>query len=474
MNIPQKLIILELNEVPLRLLRYYAEIKQSSSIAYLLDNSLVLKTLANDVEVDDLYPSQTWASFNTGISYQDHQVHWYNDPKPDNYPLYWKILADSQLSVGLVNTLHSSPASSFINNGNYKFVIPDCFSPDNFTFPSYYQNFQALNLKATSSNSRVATLEVPVKELISSLPDFLKFGITAETIFSGASLFANILTKKVPKERLRGLQFPILSDIFLHQLQKNSPDLSILFTNHVAANMHRYWYALFPTDYSDEVYSSDWIKKYEHEIIISLDLADDFLRKLINSCKNTDTILMISSSMGQHANQRLNGKSKELDTTNSRLVNIGKFVNKLTTNKFNFRVRTGMFPQCSLEFDNSSEAADCFHQIEEVIPTFENISMLSLDLVDNILTFAVLLDNNQQTYSIKGTQFSEKELGFVRFEVDDHHSGCHYPDGSLIVFNSKTAKSESSTVNYLEYAPAILAHFNIHKPDYMLEPTFQI
>lgn len=470
----QKLIVLELNEVPLKLLHYYADIKPSSSIAYLLNHSLVLKTLATDVDVDALYPSQTWASFNTGISYQDHQIHWYNDPKPDDYPLYWKIIAASQLSVGLVNTLHSSPASQFISNGNYKFVIPDCFASDNFTLPSYYRNFQALNLKATNSNSRVTTLEIPVGELIGSLPHFHKFGISSKTIRDGASLFFDIFTKKVPKERLRGLQFPLLADIFVRQLQENHPDISVLFTNHVASNMHRYWYALFPDDYSDKLYDLAWIKKYENEIIISLDIADKFFQKLINICKDSNSILLVSSSMGQHANQKLNRENTEADTINSRLININQFIDKLTINKFNFDIRNGMWPQCSIEFANTDEAADCLAQINQVIPSLKNISILSLDLTGNTLTFTALLDNNQDIYSIRGMEFSAKELGFIRFEVDDHHSGCHYPDGSLIVFNSKTAKSESSTVNYLEYAPAILAHFNLPKPDYMIEPTFQI
>lgn len=471
---PQKLIVLELNEVPLRLLRHYADLKSSSAIAHLLGHSLVLKTIADDVQEEDLYPSQTWASFNTGISYQDHEIHWYNDLKPSKYPMYWKILADSQLSVGLVNTLHSSPASEFINTGNYKFVIPDCFSPDTFTLPAYYQNFQALNLKATTSNSRVTTLEIPVKELVGSLPHFHKFGITPQTVFDGVSLLANIFTKKVSKERLRGLQFPLLADIFLHQLQQESPDLAVMFTNHVASNMHRYWYALFPSDYADNIYDSEWIEKYKNEIIVSLDLADKFFQKMIGICRESDSILLISSSMGQHANQKISRETTTTEALNSRLVNVNRFIDNLTTKKFEFEARSAMWPQGSVEFTNSADAADCLNQINQAIPTFKGIFISALNLSANTLTFTVSIDTNTDVYEVKGTQLSAKELGFVKFEVDDHHSGCHYPDGSLIVFNSKTANSHSDTVSYLEYAPAILAHFNITKPDYMLTPTFQI
>ena len=373
-----------------------------------------------------------------------------------------------------MNTLHSSPADKFIDNGNYKFLIPDCFAPNNFTFPLYYQNFQSLNLKATNSNSRITTLEIPFAELVQSIPHVHKFGITSKTILDGCNLLFNIFTKKVPKERLRGLQFPLLADIFFCQLQKNCPDVSVLFTNHVAANMHRYWYALFPEDYSREIYNLDWVERYQNEIIISLDLLDVFIKKLINFCQDNDSILLISSSMGQHANQKLNNERIELASVGSRLIDINKFIDKLITKKFNFEIRTAMQPQSSIEFLNSLEAADFLHQLQQIIPTLENISIISLDLNVNTLTFTVSLDNSQDSYSINGIKFSAKDLGFVRFEIDDHHSGCHYPDGSLIVFNSKTAKAESSTINYLEYAPAILAHFNIEKPDYMIEPTFQI
>ena len=62
--------------------------------------------------------------------------------------------------------------------------------------------------------------------------------------------------------------------MFLKQLQKHEPDLSILFTNHVAANMHRYWYGLFDSDWDYKLYDNNWINKYSQEIIESLDLLD--------------------------------------------------------------------------------------------------------------------------------------------------------------------------------------------------------
>lgn len=55
-------------------------------------------------------------------------------------------MAENGLKVGLINTLHSSPADSYINSSNYQFVIPDCFAVNNLTKPELFQDFQALNI----------------------------------------------------------------------------------------------------------------------------------------------------------------------------------------------------------------------------------------------------------------------------------------------------------------------------------------
>jgi len=310
----QKIIVFEANEIPLRVFQHYQSIKPNSSISYLLNNSLALETLAKDVDESVLYPSQTWASFNTGSPYELHKIHWYNDPKCSDTPLYWKSLAESGFSVGLVNTLHSSPASSYANNDNYKFLIPDCFAVDSFTKPDYYQAFQQLNLKLTSSNSRVSTLKTPLQETLSTIPNLPKYGIRIKTIIDAARVVTQILLKKVNKERLRNVQFPLIADMFIHQLQKHEPDLAILFTNHVAANMHRYWYGLFPNDYQSKVYDQDWMNKYSHEIIESLDILDYYLHELIEISKRKDAILLIVSSMGQNANKKLTDGVQQLIT----------------------------------------------------------------------------------------------------------------------------------------------------------------
>lgn len=466
----QKAIVIEINEVPLRVLNHYAKLNPNSSIAHLLNKSLVLQTEAKDVEESFLYPSQTWASLNTGVAYDLHKIHWYNDPKPNDYPLYWKSIADNGLNVGLINTLHSSPAESYIDNDNYKFVIPDCFASNNLTKPEVYQDFQALNTSATSENGRATTMKFPRQKAVATLVKSPALGIKSKTLLDAAGLVARIKTGKVNKERLRNLQFTLLVDIFWKQIKSKDVDLAIFFTNHIAANMHRYWYGLFPEDYSLKLYDQEWMDKYSSEILVSLDLFDNFLSQLMNYCDQQQRSLILVSSMGQGANEKL----KETPKYFYKLENIQKLLDQLCQGKqYDYQINAAMVPQYSLNFYSEAKAQECFQAIQESQKYLKNI-WLKIDLNNKVITLSTNLSSNADQFFIKGNAFRHNDLGFRQVPIEDHHSGRHYPEGSLIVYNSQTSNTTSDTVDYLEYAPAMLKFFGLNTPSYMPEPQFTI
>ncbi|MCC0175593.1 hypothetical protein I4641_01180 [Waterburya agarophytonicola K14] len=465
-----KAIVIEVNEVPLRILRHYQKLKPNSHIGHLFEKSLILETKAEDVDRSDLYPSQTWGSLNTGVEYDLHKIHWYNDPKPDNYPLYWKTIAENNLSVGLVATLHSSPADSYIDDSNYKFVIPDCFASNNLTKPEIYQDFQALNTSATKENGRVSSVKFPKQEAVATLVKSPALGIKFQTVLNSAGLVAQIKTGKVNKERLRNVQFNLLADVFLKQLQAKDVDLAIFFTNHIAANMHRYWYGLFPEDYSLKLYDREWMDKYSSEIMVSVELLDIFLGKIINYCQQQQRVLILVSSMGQAANQKL----KKTPKHTYKLKNIRKFLDRVCgDHKYNYEIDAAMIPQYSLKFDSPEEAQECFATIEQAKEHFKNIHM-KMYYNDRVITLATGLNKEADEFFIGDRGFNHQELGFRKLIVEDHHSGKHCPEGSLVVYNSTTSHTTNETVNYLEYAPAILEFFGIDKPSYMRTPQFTI
>ena len=466
----QKAIVIEINEVPLKLLNYYQKVKPDSNIGFLLANSLVLETKAEDVDESFLYPSQTWGSVNTGASYDRHKIHWYNDPKPDDYPLYWKQIAEGGLKVGLINTLHSSPADSYIDYDNYKFVIPDCFAKNNITKPEIYQDFQALNTGATSGSGRTATMNFPRQKAVSTLLKSPLLGIKSKTLFDAAGLVARVKTGRVNKERIRNLQFTLLADIFFRQLEKQDVDLAIFFTNHIAANMHRYWYGLFPDEYELKLYDRAWIDKYSSEIVVALDLLDDFLGRLVKYCQSQGRALILLSSMGQAANEKLESTPKY----HYILRDVDKLLSKLCPNRqYAYEVDGAMVPQYSLNFHSADEAADCLATIKETKQYLNGI-WLKVDLNQKIMTISTNLNADSENFSIRGENFSHDELGYQQVPIDEHHAARHCPEGTLIVYNSKTSHADTDTVDYLEYAPAMLKFFGLETPEYMLKPQFTI
>jgi hypothetical protein len=90
------------------------------------------------------------------------------------------------------------------------------------------------------------------------------------------------------------------------------------------------------------------------------------------------------------------------------------------------------------------------------------------------ITLSTSLSTESEQFWIQGKCFSHDDLGFEQIKVEDHHSGRHCPNGSLIVYNSQTSSKTEDSVNYLEYASAMLKFFGVDQPDYMLEPHFTI
>lgn len=463
----KKVIVLEANEIPLKLFRYYAERKPHSAIATLLEQAMVLATEASDVHPRSLYPSQSWASLNTGVPYDLHNIHWYHDPKPASYPFYWRLLADHGHRVGLVSTLHTSPAKQHIDSQNIKFLIPDCFAEDVQTKPNQFEVFQQINLKQTEANKRVASpLHIGMDEL-KFLMAFPRLGMRLSTLGSISFLLGEILLKRVNKERIRVLQFLFLKDIFLKAIRSYDVDLAVFFTNHVAASMHRYWYALFPDEYDSPLYDRVWIDQYKEEILYSLSLLDDFLGEMMNHCTKTDKTLILVTSMGQYANPFL----KKADSNQFILESLKPLLKILEIPRDSCDILTDMVPEYSLRFHDINIAKKALIKFTECkSPGIK----FDPELNGNVLTIDLWADPDRQDFEIDGACFTDKQLGLKKIPVLDSHTGRHHPLGSLFIYGGHGGEKKQAPVNYLEYAPALCEYFHVPLKDYMIRPTFQI
>lgn len=149
------------------------------------------------------------------------------------------------------------------------------------------------------------------------------------------------------KVRRRNIQPLILFDVFMDLLHKNNPDFSNFFTNHVASIMHRFWEAKFPKDYSQQISSDKWIKRYKHEIDNAMRETSYFMNELTDFVdKQEGYQLWILSSMGQAA---VNKYSKQKSFWH--ITNINSFFSSICESNVELEELTQMIPSYSIKSD---------------------------------------------------------------------------------------------------------------------------
>jgi hypothetical protein len=457
----QKICVIEVNEVPFRVWEKYIKEFPNSAVAKFFAEGKRYATLADDVEVDALYPSQTWASLNTGKPYSDHKIHWYNDPKPEAAPFWWQDVAHAGRSVGLVNVLHTSPLKNLTRDALYSFVVPDCFSPDGETLPPRFESFQRFNLNLTQKNGRSSGSGM--SDLLGlatqSLTKPKSFGVSGFTVWQVLRALPDLFRSK---ERLRNLQFPPLASIFLQLIRQNDPDVAVMFTNHIAATQHRYWYALFPDDYVEKLYSDQWVEKYRNDVMNAVSLFDAYLSQLMTFCQRSNRILVLVSSMGQCANQKLTRDRIAAATWDYRLEAPLGLMSAVLGKNVAVKFEGAMIPQYTYSFNDPQSAKTASEQLLAWVA--ENDSLFGVaDVNGTKLTLTIKVTQRVRTLQINNSSVPLGDFGFIELEIDDHHSGRHHPEGVLAIWNDKRdslfpSASTPPSFSYLKYAPEMLRH----------------
>lgn len=275
----KKIILFELNEVPVRILDYYCAARPQSWLAKSMNKRVNYETFMPNR--GHLSPWNTWPSFHRGVSNEKHFLSDFNQDLSEvdkEFPPIWKKLADNGVSVGVFGSLHSFPVPS--DQGNVKYHVPDVFAPSSECIPESVSLFQEINLALSRESARNVNGRVPVKEAAQLALRFRQLGFRFSTV---TDVIGQILAEQSDKwktTRRRTYQTVIGFDVFFKLLQNHRPDFTTFFTNHVASSMHRYWAAAFPSDYQDFKFSDDWVKTYDDEILWTMGKADRMLETL--------------------------------------------------------------------------------------------------------------------------------------------------------------------------------------------------
>jgi hypothetical protein len=469
----RNIILFELNEVPLRILDVFIRWNPRSILARKLPFCKVYETISEDCI--KLSPWVTWPSLYRGVNDEKHLIEHFGQnlsEVDEQYPPIWKILVSQGVKVGVFGTLHTYPIPKDVED--YSFYVPDTFAAGKECFPTSIEPFQDFNLSMARNSPRNVAGGVPwgkALTLLRSLPDL---GIRSKTIVSLAGQLAIERVHDWKKIRRRTYQPMIAFDIFMTQLERTRPQFSTFFTNHVASSMHRYWAASFPEDYNPTEYQFDqeWRIRYGAEIAFTMSKFDEMFARLVQFVnKNPNWLLVVATSMGQHATT-----AKPLETQ-LYITNLPKFMASMGLEELSWSQRPAMAPQVSV-FVIPDRQELLRKSLSSMRVNGQPVEWHEKDLGFFSISFGQEnLDGAKTRIEIGGRTLSTVEMGMENVEIQDksNTTAYHIPAGSLLMYDPRQTSASDGAgrpqVSTLDIAPFIISTLGVPVPDYMLRPT---
>ena len=460
----KRLVLFELNEVPVRVLDLFVAEFPKSSLAQLLATGAYVKTTS--VDSGNLSPWITWPTLHRGVDNTKHGLTSFGQPLQKTggeFPPIWQLLAANGLSVGVFGSLHSYPIPADTNN--YSFYIPDTFASGPECIPTSIAAFQAFNLAMVSESARNVSRNVPMSAL-AFLPKAWSVGITLKSCWQVVVQLTSEFVQPWKRTRRRSFQAILGFDVFYKLLRGNRPQFATFFTNHFASAMHRYWAARFPEDFDRSEFDDEWRQKFRGEISLAMQQADTLVGKLMQYCaEHEDTILLVTSSMGQAAHDARRVSTQLV------LVEPEVFMREMGMSDGLWEKRPAMVPQfncvvrpqCEGAFNSALASLSVNGQILEYVTQpggFFSICFGHLNLTD--ANCNIRLGNKIVPAHSVG-------LSNISIEDEAGSTAYHIPEGILLAYDPtrSLSKAAAGTVQTTAIAPAICDFFSVPLPAYM-------
>lgn len=467
----KRFILFELNEVPLRVVRHYAERRPASAFAKVLENGRSWTTVTPDQ--GHLSPWITWPTLHRGVSSADHKIAALGQDVTAidcKYPPVWSILAEAGRRVGMFGSLHSYPPPK--NLDAYDFYVPDTFAAGPEAKPAELAAFQQFNLHMVDRSGRNVSGELPVKQALPFLMRSLPAGIRPATMAKIARQVASERIWRHRTARRRTIQSLLAFDLFLAQLHAKKPDAAFFFTNHVASSMHRYWPATFTDDYRQTKWSDDWVRRFAGEVDYVMGEADQMLGELlVFADRNPDTVVLVASSMGQAAVDEANRQI----STEVLLRDMNKFLDAIGVDGGWERRRT-MEPTYTLAFQDSTAADACMAALGKVKIAGVPIDHRRLDAngIEIVLGQSNLSDADV-TVTIGNRSVAPEEAGIANVPIEDEVGAAayHIPEGMLLAYDPRRQWRDAPSdepISSTRIAPTLLELQGLRRPAYMDRP----
>jgi hypothetical protein len=458
----RKVILFELNEVPYRVIDDFVGRHPRSNLAGITARSKQFETVCEDqIELD---PWISWPTLHRGVIDEQHRIQhlgqsleWANR----RYPPVWEVLARNGRSVGVFGSLHSSDVPAALDN--YAFYVPDFFADECFAHPPGLRAFQEFNLLMTRRSARNVDRRIPLRAAGGFLRQYLRNGFNWSTV---GKLTAALSAERVwphRRSRRRSLQPLIGLDVFLPLVRRTRPDFATFYTNHVAANMHRFWAAGFPGDISGNPMPMDWRRKYAGEIEYSMRVLDGMLGRVRALADASDYLLLAASSIGQ------SGVPSTRITGFTTITHLERFMARMGVADGQWKRKPAMVPCLSVWVDPAR--ADGF---EERLRSLR-IGRYQVQKAQREGNAPFTYDRTADGFHLfvyfeeLDLQAGDLGLGFFPHDEEVACSGRHTPFGTLMVYDPRHAAraGDRSRISTLHVAPALLHNFGIPVPPYM-------
>lgn len=464
-----KVLVLELNEVPWKVLYTFVEKHPKSAFAKILSRCGRLDTHLPDS--GQLHPKTSWQTFHRGVPDHVHQIREYNQLNSHGHshnPTFWTLAQAAGKRVGCGASIGSWPLPE--NKKNIDFWFSDPFSPDPDSIPKNVGAFQEFNTLAVARSSRqVRSGGVAKSVVMKFLLNAPKLGIRPGTVVTTVKQLVSEKRNKARTVRRRNIQALMSFDVAQKQWSNTQPHLASIFINHVASAMHRYWAAAYPDDYEKNNMPQDWQDTYKDEINEAMLLADRMLAKVLKDIEGTNTTLLILGSMGQE------GIEHEVTRNQLTIKDVPAFLKLLGVPEGSFERRPGMEPEYVLAFDSADVMQQFIATCQSVDingrqPTIKPAN----DTECSLLVDQYNVDFNHITVDGQSIALSESGLHIENIQDLAGSTAQHTPEGMALVYAPETNLSYLNdglgVVDVCSITSSILASLDVPVPDYMPEP----
>ena len=421
------ILLLEINEVPWRLIDRYLERPGYPHLREFFARAHQYTTVA--VDTGELSPWVTWPTLHRGMNNEGHGIrNLGQDPRTFRGTPVWQEIRARGGTIGVFGSLQSWPP---IDPGAGGFYVPDTFAPDERCIPESLSPLQAFNLEQVRRNARVVDRGIPgLARMAGFARDCLRAGVRVSTL---ARLAAQLVAERFDRAhaaRRPVYQTVIFWDVFRRRFDAlRPPAFSTFFTNHVAGVMHRYWRDVFPEDFPQ---ASGDDASQERLMRFALEVLDAMLGDVLEwTRRNPELVVVFAASMGQGAVHRARHEGVELV-----VEDLARLMASCGLERADYQPLLAMVPQVAVRIADAPRRAAARERLRAA--RFEDgAGFVRVEENGDTLSITVhtppLARMASGVVSIGGARLELGEAGIRRQPVEPG-TGYHVPEGAFAVY----------------------------------------